>query len=143
MIFKYIKNSSDNFFINILGLYPKECKTKRYTDLYCSEISIYKNDEKYDIVFFFKKDTINLISEVMLYDKNPDEQSILDLLKEMANLIAGSAKTLLEEFDEISTYKISTPKYIGKVLNTQDIKLSKQFGQKIQNRCFVFGIKEK
>ncbi len=142
MIFDYIKNSSEDFFTAILGLKIQECKTSRYSNLYCSEISIYKNEKKLDIIFFFNKDTICLISDILLFDNNPDEESRFDLLKEIANLIVGKAKSLIEETDENSTYKISTPKYNGKVRNIQEYNLSQKISQKIQNRCFVIGIKE-
>lgn len=142
MIFDYIKNSSEDFFTTILGLTVQECKTSRYNNLYCSEISIYKNEKKLDVIFFFNKNTICLISDILLFDSNPDKESRFDLLKEVANLIVGKAKSLIEEIDEDSIYKISTPRYIGKVRNIREYNLSRKVSQKIQNRCFVIGIKE-
>ncbi len=142
MIFKFTKDASDNFFNNILGLETKNCKTKKFVDFYCAKISIYKNDIKYDILIFLKKCTINLISNILLFEKNPNEQEMIDLLKEIANLIAGTAKTLIEEFDNKSIYELSTPEYLGKTKDIKNLNLLSYSAKKVNNRCFIIGIEE-
>jgi len=142
LVFKFLKNAGDNFFCNILGLEIDNCKTKKFQNFYCSKISIYQNDVKYDTVFLFKKDTINLIAKNLLFEENINEEATVDLLKEVANLIGGTAKTLIEEFDTDSSYKLSTPEYIGFVKDLKEMDLTCYDTSKINNRCFVLGIEE-
>ncbi len=142
MIFKFLKNSTDNFFQNILGLEVKECKTTRMKNFYYSQISIYQNDIEYNILFLFKKETINLVAKHLMFEENLNEESMIDLLKEMANLIGGTAKTMLEEFDQNATYKLSTPEYLGMINDAKKLNLSYIITGKLNNRCFLIGAKE-
>jgi len=142
LIYKYTKNACENFFNNILGLEAEDCKTHRYKNFFYSKISIYTNDIKYDLLFFLKKETINLISDILLFEKNPDEQIRIDLLKEVANLIGGTAKTLMEELDEETEYTLSTPEYLGTIEDIKTLNLYQKFAKKVNNRCFVIAIEE-
>ncbi len=142
MVFKFLKNATDNFFCNILELEMSECKTKNFQNFYCSKISIYQNDIEYDAIFLFKKDTLNLIAKNLLFEENLDEKAFVDLIKEVANLIGGSAKALIEEFDSDSLYKLSTPEYLGFVKNLKELTLTCYSANKINNRCFVVGLEE-
>ena len=142
LVFKFLKNAADNFFCNILGLELSECKTKNFQNFYCSKISIYQNDIEYDAVFLFKKDTLNLIAKNLLFEDNLDEKAFIDLLKEAANLIGGTAKTMIEEFDGDSTYTLSTPEYLGFVKDLKELTLTYFDASKINNRCFVLGLEE-
>jgi len=142
LVFKFLKNASDNFFCNILGLSLDTCKTKNFKNFYCSKISIYQNQIEYNALFLLKKDTINLIGKNLLFEDNLDENAFVDLLKETANLIGGTAKTMIEEFDPDSLYELSTPEYIGFIKDLKEINLSYYNASKINNRCFVIGIEE-
>ena len=142
LIFKFLKNASDNFFCNILGLDIEDCKTTNYKNFYCSKVSIYQNDIKYDAIFLFKKDTIKLIGQHLFFEDNLDEEAIIDLLKEVANLIGGTAKTLIEEFDNDSIYTLSTPEYLGLIKDITEIDLTCYASNKVNNRCFIVGLEE-
>ncbi len=139
---EFLDKASEKFFNNILNLKIQDCKTKNYSEALCSKISIYKNNDKYDIIFLFKKTTINLISEHLLFEKKPDNETIYDLLKEIANLIVGNAKMLMEENDSKSVYALSTPEYMGIVKNIKELNFSKILMKKVHNRCFTIGIEE-
>ena len=142
LVSKFLKSAIDNFFCNILGFETSECKTKKFQNFYCSKVSIFQNDMKYDAIFLFKKDTVNLISKNLLFEENLDEKAFVDLLKKTANLIGGTAKTMMEEFDDDSSYKLSTPEYLGFIKNLKELDLTYHSASKINNRCFVLGLKE-
>ncbi len=141
-MYKFTKDATDNFFNNILGLDILECKTDSYKNFLYSKISIYADEIKYDILFFLKKETIKLISNILLFEENPDEQTMIDILKEVANLIGGTAKTLIEDSDEDLEYKLSTPEYLGSINDIKALNLDKKFAKKVKNRCFVIAIEE-
>ncbi len=143
MLSKYIKDASDNFFTNVLGLDIDDCKTGRFKDMLCSKISIYKNDEIFDFIFLFKRRTAKLICELLLFEENPDDDTITDVLKESANLIAGTAKTMIEEYDKKSNYTLSTPEYIGIIKDTVSLNAQELIPMKIKNNCFVVAIEER
>ena len=142
MLSKYIKDASDNFFTNVLGLEINECKTHQFKNMLCSKISIYKNDEIFDFIFLFKKRTANLICEPLLFEENPDDDTITDVLKESANLIAGTAKTMLEEYDKKSSYTLSTPEYLGIIKDTGSLNAGELIPMKVKDNCFVVAIEE-
>jgi len=142
LVFKYLKDASNNFFCDTLGLEIDKCETNKFHNLQCSKISIYQNDINHVVVFLFNEDTIKLIAKNLLFEDNLNEEATVDLLKEVANLIGGTAKTLLEEADTNSSYKLSTPDYIGFIKDFNEFDLICYSANKINNRCFILGIKE-
>ena len=134
--------ATENFFRDILSLDIKKCKNTKAKDFFCSQINFFKADRKLTFNFYFKKETLKNISEILLFEREIDEKSMKDLTNEIANLIIGSAKVLAENEDEKSRFKISTPKFIG-LVKASDIDLSNAQLFKIKNRCFIIEMKEK
>ena len=60
-------------------------------------------------------------------------------MKEIANMIVGSAKVILEDPNNGITYKISTPDFLGYVPKIELLKLEEFLLYKIKNRIFVVG----
>ncbi len=83
-----------------------------------------------------------MIGQHLLFEDNLDQEASIDLLKEVANLIGGTAKTMIEEFDSDSIYTLSTPEYLGFIKNIKEMNLTCYTSNKINNRCFIVGLEE-
>ena len=60
--------------------------------------------------FYYTNDFIQLVCMAMLGEEAEDNETIVDLIGETTNLIAGSAKTLATQ-----AFDIGLPFYLGKV----------------------------
>lgn len=137
-----MKNAVDlatkNFCADTLGLQVESAKYLG-DKLYGSAIALYENDKEYQWYLLFKKDTLNEFAKILLFEDSLNEDDLDDLVKEVSNIIIGSAKVLLEEKNKECDYKIGVPDFLGhidkhKILNLQEILL-----YKIKNRTFALG----
>ncbi len=67
------------------------------------------NNEKYRVYLSADEDFIQKVSSIFLEEEKSDEETLIDMLLETANLIIGSAKVLAEKSD--NPYSISTPNF--------------------------------
>lgn len=74
---------------------------------YCSKIST----QEEHFYFCFDYQFLLSLSTAMLFDDNPSEEDLLDLSKEVANLVIGHAKVLLEQ--QGVHIQITTPISLG------------------------------
>lgn len=108
-------------------------------EFYASAIPIYKAKKEFHFYLFFKKDTLNSFAKILLGIKELGEDELSDLCKEVANLVVGYSKNLLNE-KEPNAYKIGTPEYLGRVGKAL-IKLEESQIYKVKNRTFKIGYK--
>lgn len=84
---------------------------------YCSKIST----QSEHFYFCFDSSFLTAISTYMLFDENPSEGDMQDLSKEIANLVIGHAKVLLQKQD--IHIQITTPEFLGEItLQTSSLK---------------------
>ncbi len=106
-------------------------------NLYGTSIPSTKDNKETNWYLFFKKDTLNEVAKVLLFEDNLSEDDLDDLLKEIANLIVGRAKVILEEKNRNRTYKLGTPEFLGKVSDSFPVKLDDKMILKFKNRTFI------
>jgi len=131
-----IEDSLKIFCEELLGLKIKKAKSLG-KDFYATSISIYENNEEINWYFFLKRNTLNDIAKVLLFEDNLNEDDIFDLLKEVSNQVIGLAKVKLEESYTNKTYKLGTPEFLGKISAPFPIKLEENLLYKINNRTFL------
>lgn len=78
---------------------------------YISKITL-KRASDVPLYVVFKAESLKEIAKVLFMDDAPDEATLQDLSCEMANLIAGCAKTIASE-KQSESFDISTPEFIG------------------------------
>lgn len=76
---------------------------------YISSVELLETGKKVYIVA--NKEFLVLLSKKMIFEDNPDQETLEDLTKEFANLVVGHAKMIAEEKGEM--FHISTPIYYG------------------------------
>ncbi|MBE2984176.1 chemotaxis protein CheX [Campylobacter sp. RM9344] len=107
---------------------------------YGASIPVYKGKEEYHFYLFFKKDTLRIFLEAFFGVKEFEGNDLDDLCKEIANMIIGKAKNLLNE-QEDDAYKLGTPEFLGEV-DKFHVKLDEKFIYKMKNRTFQIGYKK-
>ncbi len=137
---KAIEEATKYFCEEILDFDIKDAKTIG-KDLYGASIPIYEDGKETNWYLFFKKDTLNEVAKVLLFEDNLNEDDLDDLLKEISNLIIGKAKVLLEEKNHSNTYEIDTPEFLGKISEPFPIKLKNKMVFKFKNRTFLIAQK--
>jgi len=135
-----IDNATKSFCTDIIGIETKQAKSFG-KDFYGAAIALYEDEKETQWYLLFKKNTLNEFSKALLFEDNLNEDDLDDLVKEVANMIIGSAKVILEEKNENTKYKISTPDFLGHVPSVQLLKLEEFLLYKMKNRTFVIGRK--
>ena len=110
---EYIEKSVGNFFKENLAF---ETCAKDDIDLqsvYISKISLNYSDKDENFYLILDSKLAKEISSVMLFDDDPDIDTIKDLVNETANLIIGNLKMVICEDKGVDDIELSTPKYIG------------------------------
>lgn len=99
---------------------------------YMSKISMI--GEQTDVFMVFNKTFLTIASQELLFEENPDEQTLEDMARELANLSIGRAKVIAQEQNR--NFNISTPTYLGHRI----IKTSEQsFHFRLQGgRCSIY-----
>jgi len=124
-------------FENEFGLKLDRCKNIPRHFAYTATIP-YRSDLKDRIAtIWIQKPTLKILSNILLFEENPDEETLEDLAKELANLIVGHAKMLAHNQD--LDYDIQTPKFAG--INKLNPKIE-TLPYKINNRCIVIQTEE-
>ena len=135
-----IEHATKSFCTDIIGL---EAQQAKYVgkDFYGAAIALYENEIETQWYLLFKKSTLNEFSKALLFEDSLNEDDLDDLVKEVANMIVGSAKVILEKKNNNTQYKLATPDFLGHVPNAQLLKLEEFLLYKIKNRTFVIGKK--
>lgn len=133
-----IDTAIKSFCTDIVGLEIQEAKYIG-DKLYGAAIALYENEKETQWYLLFKKHSLNQISKALLFDDDSKEDDLDDLVKEIANLIIGSAKVILETNNSNAQYRIGVPDFLGHVDNPKMLQLEEILLYKIKNRTFVVG----
>jgi len=109
----FIEDAVKNFFHETLSV---RCETYgKFPPLkvYSAIITLSDESTKYSFSLCMSNATIKLISNILLYEDQPDEEIKTDLVCECANLIVGSAKVAIEAANEGKLLQLSPPEYQG------------------------------
>ncbi len=81
--------------------------------MYQADIDLICSGETKKAHFYYTNDFIQAVSMAMLFEEASDDETIIDLVNETTNLIAGSAKILASDIPDRS-FDIGIPKFQGK-----------------------------
>ncbi len=109
---EYIDKAVDNFFENTLEVACQTLSSESVEDIYTTEIKITHLDREYEFFLCMGEPLLKILSQKLLYEENPCQDTLIDLLNESANLIVGNAKVLWEEA-EGAELMLTTPEYQG------------------------------
>jgi len=139
-MFHTIVKASENFCIHQIGL---SCtvtnKTTKMRTL-IAYIDIQNSEEKSFRVYVAAQEAfVQKISKIFLEEDESDEETLIDMILETANLIIGSAKVIAEDENK-NPYTIGTPHFQG--ISDFEIDCDKAITLEVQNDKMIIGIKE-
>ena len=97
------------------------------------------NNSKYRIYLACEQGFMQKVSQLFLEEDESDEETLIDMLLETANLIIGSAKVISEAKDE-NQFSIGTPHF--EKIGTFDFKYDEIKVVKIENEDIIIAIRE-
>jgi len=135
-VVEILQKSIHDVFKDSLGIEIEYCKHRPRQKGYVAKIEFsYLNESGYAYLWI-QRPTIKTVSEILLFEKNPDDEAIEDLVAELANFIVGHSKMLAS--DKGLECSIETPVFEG--VKTLEDGL-KTFLYKVGNRCLAIQIK--
>ncbi len=81
------------------------------TGYYASSIEVTMGRQNRTVTIYSEKELLKNIAEVLLFEENPDEETVVDLNNELANLIIGHSKVIAS--DDGYDFVIATPKFLS------------------------------
>jgi len=120
------------------GFEVKKCKSLPKHEGYTSEIP-YLNEKREERVatIWVQKATLKKLCSLLIFEDNPDEATMEDMTKELANLIVGHAKMLAH--NQNLEFDIKLPRFTG--IRKPNPKLETLM-YKIENRCLLIQTEE-
>ncbi|MDX9814141.1 MAG: chemotaxis protein CheX [Sulfurimonas sp.] len=139
-MFNRILESLENFCIHQIRQEHKVCENIENLRTIIASIDLTTNDGTTNRVYLaVEKNFAQKIAQVLLEEDESDDETLVDMVLESANLVVGSAKVLLSEKDAI-VCSISTP-----TLHKQEcfeMSYDRANSIKIQNDSVIVAIKE-
>ncbi|MCD6173767.1 MAG: chemotaxis protein CheX [Sulfurimonas sp.] len=137
---KSIIEATENFCIHQIRVPHAIFKdiTKTRTLIAYIDIDIQKG-QKHRVYIASDFNFMQRVSKLFLEEDKSDEETLIDMTLEIANLIVGSAKVIAEEANE-NTYTIGTPHF--EKIDTFDFKYDQARLIKVENDELIIAIKE-
>jgi len=139
-MFHTIVKASENFCIHQIGLSCTITNTITNMRTLIAYIDIQNSEEKsFRVYVAAQQGFVQKISKIFLEEDESDEETLMDMLLETANLIIGSAKVIAEDENK-NPYNISTPHFHG--IADFDIDCDEAITLELENDKMIIGIKE-
>ena len=134
---KLLDTSMHQVFEDQFEIKLSSCKNRPKHPAYTAKIW-YKSDSKEHIAtIWIQKPTLKKLSNILLFEESPNEETLEDLTKEFANLIVGHAKMIAH--NKGLEFEIKIPEYTG--IATLEPKTDCLLF-KADNRCIAIQSKE-
>ncbi len=134
-------SATENFFLHTLQMQAKVEARDSAEEIYTTLITLCSEDVEYHFFLCMHESMLQKMAAELLFEDNPDQDTMIDLLNESANLIIGNAKVLWEESEPKIELKLTTPQYQGYF----EKNFSKEFDQRIflkaEDEAVMIGIK--
>ncbi len=131
-----LQKSIGDVFKESLGIEIEHCKHRPKQKGYVSKICFSYADKRGYAILWVQEPTLKKVSEILLFEKNPDDETLKDLVSELANFIVGHAKMIAS--DKGLKCSIETPVFEGIKSLEESLKT---FLYKIEGRCLAMQIK--
>ncbi len=130
----------ENFFENTLETRSEALSCDALENIYTTMIDISSEGAGYSFFICMDEALLKRLAMHLLYEENPDQEMLIDLLNESANLIVGNAKVLWEEAHTSQKLRLTTPQYQGFF----EKNFSKRFDEKLffkaDNNTIMIGV---
>jgi hypothetical protein len=139
-MFDSIKKASENFCIHQIRLPYTFSDNASSIEAFISYIDIKdKGNKAFRVYVAPQKGFAQRVSKLFLEEDESDEETLIDMTLETANLIVGSAKVIAEEENK-NPYTIDTPHFYG--IDKFEMDYDKIIVLEIKNDKMIICIKE-
>ena len=137
---RYTDKAVENFFENTLERTCKMEEKKDLHEIYTTQIGINHAGVEHQFFLGMGENILKILSSHLLYEDYPDQETLIDLLNESANLIIGNAKVLWEESENGVELQLTTPEYQGYFEQNLSKEFDKQLFFNTNNESIMIGI---
>ncbi len=135
----YIEKAVENFFVSTLEIGCQETNQESVEDIYTTKIQITNFDKEYRFYLCMGEPILKKLASELLFEEEPSQDVIIDLVNESANLIVGNAKVLWEEA-EGAELKLTTPEYQGFFEKSFSKEFDKKMFFQADNKPIMIGL---
>ncbi len=139
-MFNTIIQATENFCIHQIAqpyILSDEFTTRKALIAYIDIETL--NKSKYRVYIASELNFMQRVSKLFLEEDESDEETLIDMTLETANLIIGSAKVIAEELNE-NPYTISTPHFVK--IDTFDLEYDEIKSIKLKEESITVAIKD-
>ncbi len=101
----------EEVFRETFGEAPRECADLPRVEGYMAQIPFEEGEKAYMARVWVEKPALRRLADLLLFDDDPDHETMEDLTAELANFIVGRAKMVAS--DRALPYRMGTPRYEG------------------------------
>ncbi|WP_456451027.1 chemotaxis protein CheX [Hydrogenimonas sp.] len=131
------RTSLEEVFSQTFGLRPEPCDTPPKEKGYAAQIPFSDGERDYVARVWVEEPALKKMADILLFDDDPDQETLEDLTSELANFIVGHAKMVAS--DRNLPYRMQTPTFVGtEPLESGGTSLL----YKIDGRCIAVEVKE-
>ncbi len=113
MVNNYVEQAVENFLMHTLGLAYSFRDIEKISNVYVTKIALKSSKQVEEFKLSISQELLNTISNLLLFEADPDFESSVDLACEVANLIIGNLKVILEESGESEQMELTPPEFLG------------------------------
>ncbi|NPA30317.1 MAG: chemotaxis protein CheX [Epsilonproteobacteria bacterium] len=103
--------SVEEVFRQHLGIQTQPCKSRPKGKGYMAAIPFSYEGRAQEAILWIQAKTLKKTAEVLLFEENPDEETLKDLCAELANFVVGHAK--MAASDRQIACEMGTPRFLG------------------------------
>jgi len=111
-VIELLKQAVEEVFVEHFGMPAEPCDEKPSEEGYTAQIPVSDGRKAFIAQLWADEATLKRLAEILLFEENPDEETLRDLTAEVANFIVGHAKMVAS--DRHLPYSMETPKFTGK-----------------------------
>lgn len=132
------RTSVEEVFSQNFGLETKPCETFPEKEGYTARIPFSDGTKDFDAEVWIDEPMLKEMASILLFDEDPDPETLEDLTSELANFIVGHAKMVASDRD--LPYRMQTPVFTGR---RPLEKRGETLLYSLDDRCIAIQLKER
>ena len=132
------RTSIEEVFSQNFGLETKPCETFPKKEGYTASIPFSDGTTDFEAEVWIDEPALKEMANILLFEENPDPETLEDLTSEVANFIVGHAKMVAS--DRNLPYRMETPVFTGR---RSLEKRGETLLYSVDDRCIAIQLKER
>ncbi|RUM67039.1 MAG: hypothetical protein DSZ06_02190 [Sulfurospirillum sp.] len=137
-----ILDAVENFFTDTLSFESKVSDELNTGGIHVAKISLQLDEEKENFYLEVSDALVIEVAKVLLFEDDPQDDTKGDLVNELANLIVGNYKTMIDQSGKYQSSQLGTPEYLGYFRHLFDEKFDDRYCFEVQKEPFVLSVQK-